>query len=324
MSRRRRPKQFLELVTGNALIVETWRRVRKLAAPARVWVVAPRALARDVRRALPELLPSHLILEPSPRDTAPAIGLACATVVRHSPKAIVGVFPTDHVIRNTHAFSRTVHVAVSAASRGALVCLGIRPTRPATGFGYLKCSARPSTNSAVDVTRFVEKPDAAEASRFVRSGQYLWNGGMFVWGAQRFLDELSRVAPGIHDAVTKTVRGAASAWNRCEKRSVDFAVMEKATGVRVVALDAGWDDVGSWAAAARLRSELGTNAGGEILLDSPDSHVFGAKRLVALLGVPGVIVVDTPDALLVAARDRSEDVRRVVEELRRLGLEGLL
>jgi mannose-1-phosphate guanylyltransferase len=314
-SRARRPKQFLPLPGPEPLLLATWRRARRLVAKDRIWVVAPASLVRDVRRMLPDLERDRLIVEPSPRDTAPAITLACAIVAAEDPAAVTGIFPTDHVIRDPRAFERSVRAAVAAAARGAMVCLGIRPDRPATGFGYLKCAGRPARVRAVDVERFVEKPDASTARRFLRSGRYLWNGGMFVWRASRFLEEAARVAPGIVSAVRAHLAGRRGAWSRAEKRSVDYAVMEKARGVKVVPLDAGWDDVGSWHAAACLRE--GTRDPGQaVLVDSPGTAVFGGDRLVAVVDVPGVVVVDAGDAVLVVARTSAEKVRRVVEELR--------
>jgi mannose-1-phosphate guanylyltransferase len=324
MSRASRPKQLLSLVAKEPLLATTWRRALRLAPRDRVWVVAPRHLARAVRAVLPGLAKGNLVLEPSPRDTAPAIGLACAAVLARDPAAIVGVFPTDHVIRDASSFERSVRVAVSEAGRGSLVCLGVTPDRPSTGFGYLKCAGKARGAAAVAVERFVEKPDAARALRFVRSGRYLWNAGMFVWRADRFLDELGRQAPATLRAVEATRGGSARAWGGAEKLSVDYAVMEGASNVKVVALDAGWDDVGSWHAAARLREEAGLAGTDEVFVESRGSVVFGRGRLIALVGVPGVVVVDTEDALLVTSRDRSEEVRKVVKELERRGRGDLL
>lgn len=324
LSRSHRPKQFLALGGGEPLILETWRRLRTLVPRERVWVVAPRALSRAVRRHLPELRPGNLLAEPAPRDTAPAVALACASIARRDPGAIVGIFPTDHIIRDTGAFARSLRVAVRAARSGSLVCLGIPPDRPATGFGYLECSRPPRGLVAVEVERFVEKPDEVRARRFLRSGRFLWNAGMFVWRADRFLEELGRTAPGILRSVEGHLAGRKGAWSRAERRSVDYAVMEKASGVKVVALRAGWDDVGSWDAAARLREERRIVDRENVLLDSAGSVVFGGGRLVALLGTPGVVVVDTPGALLVASRERSQELRRVTEMLRTRGREDLL
>ncbi len=324
LSRRRRPKQLLALTGPRPLLVETWRRARRLVPVERIWVVAPAALAREVRGALPQLRRGNLVVEPSPRDTAPAVALACASVARRDPSAVVGIFPTDHVVRDEGSFVRSVRTAALAARRGALVCLGIRPDRPATSFGYLKCASRPLRGQAVGVVRFVEKPDEARARRFLRSGKYVWNAGMFVWRVDRFEEELKRTAPAIQRAVSRHLRGSKTAWRRAPRLSVDYAVMEKARGVEVVSLDAGWDDVGSWDAACRLREEAGLGDSQQILIDSPGSVVFGGKRLIAVVDLPGVAVIDTPDALLVVSRKGSEKVRRVVDELSGRRLDRLL
>ena len=324
LSRAKRPKQLLALAGGSPLLVQTWRRVRKLAPPARIWVVTPKALRRDVGRLLPELRKQNLIVEPTPRDTGPAVGLACATVERQDKDAVVGIFPTDHVVRDAGAYVRSVRAAARAAAGGALVCLGIRPDRPATGFGYLKCASRAGTARAVPVERFVEKPDLARARRFVRSGRYLWNAGMFIWKVERFLEELKRTSPAILRGVRACLAGDSRGWNRATKLSVDYAVMEKAGRVKVVALDAGWDDVGSWDAAAALAGRGRPDGRRQIVLDSPDTVVFGERRLIAVVDAPDLAVVDTPDALLIVSRKSSERVREVVQRLRRYGREDLL
>jgi mannose-1-phosphate guanylyltransferase len=324
MSRAERPKQFLALAGGRPLLEETWRRLSRLAPPARRWVVAPRRLASAVKEMLPGLHADNLILEPSPRDTGPAVGLACAAVARREPRAVVGIFPTDHVIADRDRFTAAVRLASRRAAAGALVCLGIRPDRPATGFGYLKCARPPRRGHAVAVERFVEKPDPGRARRFLRSGKYLWNAGMFVWRAERFLEELGRTEPAIRAAVEGCLAGRPRAWSRATRLSVDYAVMERAKGVEVVPLDAGWDDVGSWDAASRLQAAARGATDRTIMVDSPGSAVFGHDRLVALVDVPDVVVVDTGDALLVVSRGKTEKVKRVVEELRRTGRTDLL
>jgi mannose-1-phosphate guanylyltransferase len=325
LSRSGRPKQFLPLAGPRPLLVETWRRARKLAPRERIWVVTPAALSRRVRRMLPDLGRKRLIVEPAPRDTAPAVMLACATVERADPGAVVGIFPTDHVIRAEREFVRSVRIAAREAHRGRLVCLGIRPDRPATGFGYLACASAPVKGRPVRVARFVEKPDLARARRFLRSGRYLWNAGMFVWRSERFLEEARRTAPNILRAVEGHLAGRRTAWARAQRLSVDYGVMERAKDVSVVPLEAGWDDVGSWDAAARLCEETGVASARSLLVDSAGSVVFGDdRRLVALVDVPGVAVVDTPDALLVVSRGSSQDVKRVVEELRRRRRSDLL
>jgi len=324
LSRAKRPKQLLALGGPESLLATTWRRARRLAPAERIWAVAPRRLAREVRAALPELGRSRLILEPTPRDTGPAVGLACATVARRDPGAIVALLPTDQVVRDVAQFVRCVRLAADDARAGALVCLGVRPDRPATSFGYLRCAERPAPGRSVRVARFVEKPDLSRARRFLRSGKYLWNAGMFVWDATVFLEQLERAAPRIRRAVDRCLAGRPEAWASAPRLSVDYAVMEQARGVRVVPLDAGWDDVGSWDAAARLREEQGRRDRDAILIDSPGSVVFAEGKTVAVVDLPGIAVVETPDALLVVARDSSERVREVVERLRRRGRKDLL
>jgi mannose-1-phosphate guanylyltransferase len=324
LSRAKRPKQFLALAGKDSLLRGTWDRARLLAPVGRIWTVAPRALAAAVRRELPGLRRDRLVLEPSPRDTAPAIALACAVIARHDPRALVAIVPSDHVIRNTRAFKRAVGAALRSARGGALVCLGIAPDRPSTGFGYLKVGARPRPGVASPVLEFVEKPDASRARRFVRSGRYLWNGGMFVWSNDRFLRELLRVAPEVGRATAAVAAGSAGAWLKAPKISLDYAVMEKASRVSVVPLDAGWDDLGSWDAAARHASGSPHGSGERVAIGSDGAVVFGGKRVVALLDVPGVIVVDTPEALLVVSRASSEKMKSVVEAVRASGRADLL
>jgi mannose-1-phosphate guanylyltransferase/mannose-6-phosphate isomerase len=265
-----------------------------------------------------------MVIEPTPRDTGPAVGLACAAVANRDPCAIAAIFPTDHVIEDDPEFIRSVRAAAAAAGRGALVCLGVKPDRPATGFGYLKCATKPVRGRSVGVARFVEKPSLNRARKFLESGSYLWNAGMFIWKVDRFMKELDRTAPAIGRAVRATLAGNKRAWTRASRLSVDYAVMEKARDVRVVPLDAGWDDIGSWDAAARMRGNADRARARRIMVNSPGSEVFGDTRMVALVDAPDMIVVDTPDALLVVSRKSSENVRAVVEQLRRRGRKDLL
>lgn len=323
-SRSDRPKQFLPLAGREPLLVGTWKRARKLAPASRVWVVAPARYAAEVRGMLPDLPRRNLVVEPSPRDTAPAVGLACAAVERRDPGAIVALLPTDHVIRDARAFHVSIGTALSAARQGALVCLGVVPDRPATGYGYIRCAEPPRADRAAAVARFVEKPDEARARRFLRSGRYLWNAGMFVWQAGRILDELARLEPATRRAIDAVLVGRPGGWNRARRVSIDRAVLERTRGIRVVGLSAGWDDVGSWGAAARLRPEGAGGRRSAVLHDSPGTVVFAGDRLVAVVGAPGLVVVDAGDAVLVAERGRAQEVREVVARLKRERREELL
>jgi mannose-1-phosphate guanylyltransferase len=324
LSRMKRPKQFLPLASNRSLLRATWDRARKLVPADRLWIVAPQPLAAAVRRELPALRRDRLIVEPSPRDTAPAIALAVAVIARHDPQATTMILPTDHVIEDAGAFERASSSACRAAQTGALVCLGITPYRPATGFGYLRVGARPRRGVASRVLAFVEKPEARRALRFFRSGRYLWNGGMFVWRVDRFREELLRAAPRIRRATDRVAAGSRDAWHDAPKISVDYALMEKASRVDVVPLDAGWDDVGSWDSAARYAASAAGGRGARVILGSEGAAVFGGKRLVVVLDLPGVVVVDTPDALLVVPRASSEKMKSVVEAVRASGRADLL
>lgn len=324
LSRTKRPKQFLALAGRTSLLRATWDRARGLAPAGRIWVVVPRALVAAVRRELPGLRGDRLVVEPQPKDTAPAIALACSAIARVAPGAIAAVFPCDHVLRDAVAFRRAVAVACHAARGGALVCLGIAPDRAATGFGYLKVKTKPKRGVAAAVVEFVEKPDALRARRFVKSGRYLWNGGMFVWRVDRFLSELARVAPGIHAATAAVAAGSEAAWRKAPKISVDYAVMEKASNVAVVPLDAGWDDVGSWDAAVRHAGSGARGDGTRVMSGSEGAAVFGGGRLVAVVDVPGIVVVDTKDALLIVSRASSEKLKSVVEAVRAAGRADVL
>jgi mannose-1-phosphate guanylyltransferase len=320
-SRMARPKQFLRLDGGHSLLASTWRRLRAFVPVERMWIVAPEALARTVRREIPDLSRSRLIEEPSPRDTAGAIVLACARVAAKHPDAVVGVFPSDHVIESAMAFRRSVEVARRAAEGGALVCLGVVPDRPATGFGYLRVGPLAADGSHA-VERFTEKPDLETAERMVTGGGHLWNAGMFVWRASRLLEEARRVAPTVAVPAERYAAGSARAWSRVEKKSIDYAVMEHAEGVRAVPLQAGWDDLGSWEAIVRHGS--GVADANVIRVDSEGSRVLGDGPFTAVVGVPGVLIVHAADAVLVVARDRTESVRHVVDRLRREGRDDLL
>lgn len=303
-SRPGRPKQLLDLTGEGTLVELAWRRARKIAPPSRIWVVAPARLRGAISSALPALRADRFVTEPSQRDTGPAIALACANLEARHPGAVAVFLPTDHRIADEAKLADVVRRAAREARRGALVCLGVRPTRPATGFGYLRCSGDVRAGRPIFVERFVEKPALERAKRFLADGRYLWNAGMFVWKPGRFLEAAGIASPRLSRAVLAAARGDAAAWRRAPRRSVDRAVLEKTRGLRALLLDVGWDDLGTWEAAARYRGP-----GVHTLIDSPGSAVFDEAGRTALLGVPGVIVVRAGTRTMVVARDRAEEVR---------------
>jgi len=311
MSRASRPKHMLRLFGAKSLLEAAWERARVLAPASRIWVVVPRSLRRAVERQLPGLRPERTIVEATSKGTAAAFGLAARNVAAADPKAVVAVLPTDHVVDDAKGFARSVRQAAEASADGGIVCLGVRPDRPSTGFGYLEVGRRSGPGGASPVRRFVEKPKADRARAFARSGRHLWNVGVVVAGARTILDALARHAPSIHRAAT----GGPAAWAKAPARSFDRAVLEKVDGLRVVPLASRWTDVGSWDAAAALASSRRGRAA--VSVGSPGSVVFGDGRVVALVDVPGVVVVDTPDAVLVVSRRSAEKVRDLVAKLAR-------
>lgn len=346
LSRAARPKFLLDLDgSGRTLLQHTWDRLVPLTGPANVVVVTGKAHAAAVAGQLPDLESASLLAEPSPRDSAAAICLAAAVVANREPDAVVGSFAADQVIRNVGAFHGAVAEAVATAGDGFVVTLGIEPTQPSTAFGYIRTGeplAVDGAPSALRVERFVEKPDVVTARRYLAEGRYRWNAGMFIARADVLLEQLRISRPKLHDGLLEIAAawdgpGRESTlervWPTLEKVAIDYAVAEPAaeTGhVAVVPADLGWDDVGDFAALAELLG--GTDNAIKVLgdaaevvgVDSEGIAVAGSGRLVAVLGLDDVVVVDTPDALLVTTRERAQDVKSVVEHLRRTSRDHLL
>jgi mannose-1-phosphate guanylyltransferase len=332
-SRRARPKHFVPLVGGVTPLEATLRRLRALAPADRTWIVTTRELGPLTRRALRAHRGVRLLLEPEARNTSAAILWAAARVAAEDPGALIGIFPADHHIPAEQAFARSVRGAARAAANGEwLVLVGIQPDRPDTGYGYLQLGER-VVGSARRVRRFVEKPDAVRARRFFRSGHYLWNAGMLVSRPERVLAEAEALAPEVWSAlgpslgqIRETGRVGAQAFARAYRRaaplSFDYAVLERTRRVLGVRGRFRWSDLGSWDALAEHLEHLGGNAVGgtppAALIESSGNVIWNTTdKAVALLGVRDLVVVETPDALLVCAKDRAQEVRQVVGELAR-------
>jgi mannose-1-phosphate guanylyltransferase len=345
LSRAERPKFLLDLTgSGRSLLQQTTDRLTPLTGGDGVLVVTGAAHAAAVAEQLPELAPGNLFAEPSPRDSAAAIGLAAAVAERRRPGVVVGSFAADHVVHRVEAFHSAVREAVAAARAGYVVTIGIEPDRPATAFGYIKTGdplGVEGAPSAHAVRSFVEKPDAATAAAYLAEGGYRWNAGMFVARADVLLAELAAHRPELHAGLIKLAdawdtghRDAVleAVWPRLEKIAIDYAVAEPAAAagrVAVVPASFGWDDVGDFAALATLLpadAEVRVLGDGAHVLSRESSGVAvpGHGRLLAVLGLDDVVVVDTPDAVLVTTRARAQDVKSVVEALRALGRSDLL
>ena len=318
------------------MLQKTVARLSPVVARDRVWIVTGREQARAVRAQLPALRPSQVLVEPEGRNTAAAIALATLAVSRAHDDASIAVLPADHAIDDAPRFRSDLGVALDVAERtGALVTLGIRASRPETGYGYIRPGRPvPGTSGRVAwVEAFVEKPDRERARALCAGGQALWNSGIFAWRASAILAALRVHLPTLVAALEGALRrrnrnGLAAAYRRLPAVSIDTGVLERAARVAVVRARFAWADVGSWAAVEpfwRVGGN-GRNAirGRAVPIDSRGCVVDSPERLVALVGVDDLVVVDSPDALLVCRKDRAQDVRLVVEELRRRGLERYL
>lgn len=333
LSRVGRPKQFLPLTDENSLYQLTLLRLQGLPGvmpPAVVCNEAHRFVVGEQAAALGLSLQS-ILLEPVGRNTAPAIALAALRQLASGDDALLLVLPCDHVFTDVAAFQRTVVAAVPAAVDGSIVTFGIVPRSPETGYGYVKAGAAESP-LVRPVEKFVEKPDRATAESYVASGCYFWNSGMFLVKASVYMAQLRAYAPDIAAVCEQAFAQAkqdldfcrvdAAAFAACRSESIDYAVMEKTDRAAVVPLDAGWSDVGSWSAVWDVagRDEQQNACRGDVLLhESNNNYVHADARLVALLGVDDLVVVETADAVLVTTKDRSQDVKRLVDQLKEQG-----
>ncbi len=335
-SRRARPKQLLALGGDESLLAATFRRASRLVGADRTLIVTAADQAEAVRGALPELAPENLVAEPAPRNTAAAVGLGAAVVARRAGRnARLAVLPSDHFIRDEASFVSTAALALANAGE-AMVTIGIRPTHPETGFGYLELG-RSIADEVYEVARFVEKPDTAKAAAYVAAGTYLWNAGMFFFTAERLLAEASRHLPDLAQTLERLIAcedvDLASTmrdlYPRVPAISIDYGIMERASGIRVVAGEFGWSDVGSWAALAEIRAADANGnvlAGDTIIADTRGSVVMSepGAPLVGVVGVDNLVVIATPDAVLVVPKDRAQEVRRLVDALASRGRKDLL
>jgi mannose-1-phosphate guanylyltransferase len=336
-SRRRSAKQVLNVVGSRSLIQNTAERLRPLIPPERLWVLTNDYLRDEIVRQLPEVPAAQILAEPAQRNTAPAIGLAAHILHSIDPDAVMGIFPADHIIAKEGRYRQLVRTALGCAARGQMVVLGILPRWPETGYGYVEFPRGTEPGSKpIAIRGFREKPDLRTARRYVASGRFFWNAGMFFWRADVLLTELRRnlprtasilaALPAFHDAgFTAKLR---EAFPLSENISIDYAVMEKAREVTGIACpEIGWNDVGSWNAVYEL---LPHDGDGNVLLQDAvcqaavGNYVDTGGKIVALVGVSNLIVIDTPDALLIADRNSAQQVGDVVKILEKRKRDDLL
>ncbi len=338
-SRKRSAKQVLNVVGERSLIQATVDRLSAVIPPERLWVLTNDHLRDTIIKQLPEIPREQVLAEPAQRNTAPAIGLAAQILRQVDPKAVMGVFPSDHVVTKPAVYRAVLRSAFRAADAGNLVVVGIQPRWAETGYGYIEFGdgTQPAAPpAAAEVRRFHEKPELAKARRYVSAGNFYWNSGMFFWRAGVLMDQLRRHLPRTASilAALPAFGGRSfrtklkQAYPLCENISIDYAVMEKASKVSgIPAGDFGWNDVGSWSAVYELlaRDGAGNVVDSEaVCLDAENNFVDARGKVVALLGVKDLIVVDTPDALLITSREHAQRVGEIVKTLEQREREDLL
>jgi len=330
-SRNSFPKQFLSLTgDGETMIQKTVSRLGSLVAPEDVFIVTNESYAALVKEQLPQLPEENILLEPAARNTAPCIGLAAAVIRKKYGDAVMAVLPSDHLIKFNQMFIDTLKTAAEVAEKGSgLVTIGITPTYPETGYGYIQFGAdADGARGVYNVKRFVEKPNIELAKEYVNSGEYLWNSGMFVWKASSIDSKLRKYLPDMAEGMDRLYEASGTeeftsvlkeTFPKFRSESIDFGVMEKANEVYTIPGNFGWDDVGSWLALERVNktNEYGNMIQGDVIsINTKNTIVCGAKKLIATVGIEDLVVVDTDDALLICAKDSTQDVKKVIENLK--------
>lgn len=339
-SRRARAKQVLALDGDDTMIQQTLTRLLPIAEPSDVWVVTNHWLDKTISEQMPTVSPEHILSEPCARNTAPACGLTAFLLEKTDPDAVIGIFPSDHVVANIERFAEVIWAGVRLAAAGEyIVVLGVPPTRIETGYGYIEQGVFLSEEHANAVPvrrvrRFREKPDHTTAERFIAAGNYAWNGGIFLWSARTLANAIREHAPDMAPILEKIAAAHgtpdfekvfAEEYSKCENISVDYAVLEprsakgeQRSNIFCLPADFGWNDLGSWAS---LHEHLGDQSDDNVIdggtsgiaaIQSKGNYVYAPGKLVALLGVSGLVVVETEDALLITTRDRSQDVSKIV------------
>jgi mannose-1-phosphate guanylyltransferase len=336
-SRMRTPKQLLNIAGDDTMLRQTASRLHPLVSSRHLWVVTNVEQAAAVRRQLKGVPPSHILAEPVGRNTAAAIGLAAMHLAHEHGDALMAVLPSDAFVADVDRYRKLVDAALELAKTpGNLVVLGIPPTRPETGYGYIERGDASSRAAGVDayvVRRFTEKPALADAEKYVASGKYMWNAGMFFWRVTSFLENLARFLPETHDSLLKLSRSIGTRRYAAELKkiypqlqniSVDYAIMEPATQapgqsrVSVIPAEVGWSDIGSWAAVYELLAGgpgVNVSAGPHFTIDAEGNYFWSPKKLVGAIGVNDVVLVETDDAILLCSRHRSQDVGKIVKWL---------
>jgi len=347
LSRQRRAKQLLALDGKQTMLQQTVARLLPLASAARFWIITNEHLRREVLRQVPRVNPKQILAEPAARNTAPAIGLAAYILMNTDPDAVIGLFPSDHVIGDERRYREVLKKGIEIAAAGEnIVVLGIRPTRAETGYGYIEAGSS-FEGDARRVRRFTEKPDAARAAEFVEAGNYFWNSGMFLWSARTLANALFEHLPKTASLLQRIAAAFgtrkfsatfARLYPKCENISIDYALLEprsnkgeQNSNIICLPADFGWNDLGSWTALhehhsgkSRPKDDNLIAGDGWFTLNAQGNYIHAPGRFVAALGVNNLVVVETEDALLITTRDQAQDVGKVVKYLDEKKLRNLV
>ena len=336
LSRHEVPKQLLNLSGKDLMVNETIDRVATLCDKSDIFIVTNVDQVPGMEKATTgRIKPDHILSEPSARNTAACIGYAAFEIVKKYGDGVMCIFPSDHYIKNEAAFTATLKDAIAEAEQGSLVTMGITPTFPCTGYGYIRFD-KTETDTAKKVVEFKEKPDLKTAEEYVASGEYSWNSGMFVWKASVILAEFERLLPDVYACLTKIADAMGTTdekkvidevYPTIPSISIDYGIMEKSDKVKVISAEMGWNDVGSWDNLGVLHeadSDGNVFAGDHLAIDTKGCITYSKKRLISTVGVENLIIVETDDAIMVVDKSRAQDVKLIVEELKEQGRSELL
>lgn len=339
-SRRKLPKQFLPLMSERTMVQETMDRIASIIEPSRTMIVTGHEYVEHAVAQMEHVPLTNIIAEPSGKGTAPAIGLGAIEIAQREPAATMAVLSADHMIRKAHAFRQALKAAEEIAQQGYLVTLGIKPSEPHTGYGYIQRGRSLGVTQgfeAFEVERFVEKPDAPTAQQYVDAGNYSWNAGIFVWRVDVILGAIQAHLPDLYNQL-RAIEAAGGpslpdafvdVWNDVANITIDYGIMERASKVAIIPVDIGWSDVGDWDTLTALSLDADDQPnvvhGQHVGVDTSGTLVYSdGNRLVATIGLQDFIIVDTGDALMIAPRNRAQDVKKVVDELRARNRSDLL
>lgn len=335
-SREKSPKQLLEIIGKGTMIQNTVKRLESIVDPADIFIVTNKMQKPLIMKQLPQFEEERIIVEPVGRNTAPCIGLAALHIRRLDPNAVMIVSPSDHLIEDVNEFKRVIDVAVETADQShSLLTIGIHPTYPETGYGYIQMFVEDGAHNpyfprgVLKVKTFAEKPNLQTAEKFLSSGDFLWNSGMFVWRVDEILDQIETCLPDLHFELTKIEKTIGTnlyqstldvVYGLIRGISIDYGVMEKAEAVYVIPGKFGWSDIGSWDEVYRVsgKDDKGNSITGKVIQkDTDTSYIFSPDKVVATIGVSDLIIINTDDALLICKRGRSQDVKEISDYLRR-------